>query len=658
MPYPAAAYAPSPQPYPAPAAPQSAHVEDTFTPAFLPSTNGQGSYRTRKQGKSNGVKVAIALVAVLMLGGGTVGALYVAKPSLFGGKESPEGDGSTAKGGSSEGESPGNHVAKGGGSDLPVSSGPMPRRILAINVTNYLYANPTHYGDAGRLSGSLPTLVQRIADRWRIPKEQVYLLADGLTGPQTSVPLKAIMEQAIEKFCDTCRAQDRVVLIFAGQSSEVDGEPYLAPLEADLSDKATMVPLKWVYEKLAACKAQQKLFIVDVCRFDPGRGTERPGSEAMGEKLDAMLKSPPAGVQVWSSCVAGQQSYEYDYDAYEGFEMAGSAFFSTFFYASQQGKLSTGGIQKGGDPLPVAQLVDVVNERTAKVVDKKQHAKQTPRLVGTPGESVAYDPQEPAPARFDIPTPASLMTAGVADKKLVKSLIAEADVPPVKVARKGTPAINLDMIFPFSAEVMKDYQDDVPLSEVMANPDKYPLRIAAISGAKLLREIRDTKDKNESNLPEEFRGETDDKAKASILNSQRIPARIQLQIEEELQKMDTAAESRKEEKSKRWQANFDYILAQLKARYAYIHEYNLMLGKVRKGELPTLDPMAGHKGWRLASVPKMQSGKEVREIESESRKLLSKIIKEHAGTPYEVMAKRERYTALGLQWQATSFAGD
>jgi hypothetical protein len=371
-----------------------------------------------------------------------------------------------------------------------------------------------------------------------------------------------------------------------------------------------------------------------------------------------MLKAPPVGVQVWTSCVAGQQSYEYDYDAFEGFEMAGSAFFSTFFYASSQGKLSPKGIQKGDDPLPIAQLVDVVNDRTARVVEKKQHAKQTPRLVGSPGEAVAYDPKEPPAAKVEIPSPASLMAAGVADRKLVKALVAEADVPPVKIARKGTPPTNLEMIFPFPAEVLKDYQEDVPLSEVTANPDKYPLRIAAISGAKLLRDIRAAKDKNESNLPEEFRGETDDKAKAAILNSQRIPAMIQLQIEEELQKMDAAAEMRKEEKSKRWQANFDYILAQLKARYAYIHEYNLMLGKVRKGELPALDPMAGHKGWRLASVPKLQSGKEVREIESESRKLLKKIIKEHEHTPYEVMAKRELYTALGLQWQATSFAGD
>ena len=52
--------------------------------------------------------------------------------------------------------------------------------------------------------------------------------------------------------------------------------------------------------------------ILDTCRLDPAKGQERPGSGPMGEKLDAMLKEPPPGVQVWSACVEKQQSYETD----------------------------------------------------------------------------------------------------------------------------------------------------------------------------------------------------------------------------------------------------------------------------------------------------------------------------------------------------------
>ena len=50
------------------------------------------------------------------------------------------------------------------------------------------------------------------------------------------------------------------------------------PIEGELDNAATLIPLKWVYEKLAACKARQKVFVVDVCRFSPTNGAERPGA--------------------------------------------------------------------------------------------------------------------------------------------------------------------------------------------------------------------------------------------------------------------------------------------------------------------------------------------------------------------------------------------
>ena len=71
-----------------------------------------------------------------------------------------------------------------------------------------------------------------------------------------------------------------------------------------------MIPLEWLYKQLEECPAKQKLLILDVCRFNPSKGEERPSSGPMGAKFDLALKNPPAGVQVWTSCTEGQQSYE------------------------------------------------------------------------------------------------------------------------------------------------------------------------------------------------------------------------------------------------------------------------------------------------------------------------------------------------------------
>ena len=65
---------------------------------------------------------------------------------------------------------------------------------------------------------------------------------------------------------------------------------------------------------------------------------------------------------------------------------------------------------------------------------------------------------------------------------------------------------------------------------------------------------------------------------------------------------------------------------------------------------PELNPQV-HTGWRLAAREKPQSPKEVRDKADESRKLLNRLADKHKGTPWEVLARRERVTALGLEWQ-------
>jgi len=154
-------------------------------------------------------------------------------------------------------------------------------------------------------------------------------------------------------------------------------------------------------------------------------------------------------------------------------------------------------------------------------------------------------------------------------------------------------------------------------------------------------------------LREYFQGSNNDKVKAEIFKEQMKPARILGELMERLEELRKAGEARDKEMSPRWQAHYDYVLAELLARTAYVSEYNLMLGKIRKDELPELRPSV-QTGWRLASRDKMQSGKDIKDMATESKKLFAKLIKDHPGTPWEILAKRESLTALGLDWQPSS----
>jgi hypothetical protein len=552
-------------------------------------------------------------------------------------------------------------------SDLPQPTGAFPRRLLAIGVNQYLYANATGSGTRSSVAELLDRLTQK--STLSIPKDQAFLLTDGARGGVARPPLKPVIEQSIERFLATSRPQDRVILLFAGLAAEVEDQPYLVPLEGDLTRKDTLVSLKWVFDRLAACPARQRVFIADVCRYDPARGLERPNGGPMGAKIDALLKNPPPGVQVWSSCVAQQYSYEFDSASDERGTVDGPVFLGAFGQAVQQ----AGRIPKPEDPLPVAALAERVNERARKLVQARgvivdgQKAQQTPRLAGEePAAGSPYDPAAPPPARFEMPTPAKIAGGKPADPALVRGIVREIALPPIKLLGKDETAFTsrLESLVPFSAVALKDYAPDgMSIEDARRSADVYPLRVAVLNAVEVLRRHGENKVKvgnsikHVGSLREEFRGATNDAVKKTVANEQREgPALILAELEDAVKELEKAGESRAKEPSKRWRADYDYVLARMKARYAYVNEYNLMLAKIRKDELPPIDPKL-HNGLRLASVEKLQSGKEVRDYATDAKKLFDKVIAENPGTPWEILARRDRLTALGLTWQPTRFGG-
>jgi hypothetical protein len=544
-----------------------------------------------------------------------------------------------------------------------------PRRLLAITVHQYLYADSTSPFapslSPGRHRRLLADALRELAvNKLHTDPSQVYVLSDALRGQDHPPPLKPIVEQTIERFLGTCRPQDRIMLVFVGHALDLDGQPYLVPLEGDLTDKESLIPLKWLYDRLATCPARQKVLVLDVCRRDSARGQERPGSGPLGPLLDAALANPPMGVQVWTACTARQFSYEYDFASAGNFAVEGGAFLSLVAQAFQQGA----GAPKPEDPLPLTFLTEQVPGPLRRLTEAREKAAQTPRLAGRePAAGAAFDPDQPLPPRFELPRPSALVGGGVADPKEVQSIFAEVAVPPLKLPRDlgrtpETPeqqAARLAVLFPYSAAALKPYAADYKhLREVLMKPDKFPLRIAVIRAVEALdRQGRfnrvkvGEKEEQADRLIGEFRGQTTDGVKKSLSASQQAgPAKMLVELQDVLEEMEKTGAVRDQESSKRWQAHYDYILAQLKARMVYVQEYNFMLGKVKRDELPPLDP-ALHNGWRLASQEKIQSPKDVRELADDARKLLNKIIKEHPGTPWEVLAKRERFTSLGLAWQ-------
>jgi hypothetical protein len=513
-----------------------------------------------------------------------------------------------------------------------------PRRALAISVSEYWLANPLNYGRGpnGRFPGSDTYAVLKGLGSFHLkfPNTQLTELSD--QGLEPHPPVKSVIESTIAEFCNTSRAQDRIVLLFAGHAAVLDKEAYLVPQLGDLKDAKTLIPLSWVYDQLKGCKARQKVLILDVCRFDPARGMERPGSEKMDKLLDAKLLAPPEGVQVWSSCVAGQNAYEFE---------SGSLFLQALCTAMQE---PLPGFQEPDNPLPLDVLVPRVNKLlTATLAGQK--LEQTSRLTGQETAGGApFNLEEPLPQVVMV-RPPPMGGGGYAPAPVVQKILDEiASVPTPRTGRPGVKdGVGGRAMPPFPAKDLEPFADDGKgWLELATEGEKYPLRAAVAKAVKALQESS-----SKFAMKEFFGGANTAAVKKQVLKEQAAPGKAILYLEDALEEMVKAGEARRKEKSKRWQAHYDYVMARLKSRLVYVMEYDYVLAQIRNDALPPLDK-GGFAGYRLGSLKKVTipEGK-VKNWVKEIDKGWKKVINDYPETPWALIARREQLTVLGLEWR-------
>src|SRR5262249_22771175 len=225
----------------------------------------------------------------------------------------------------------------------------------------------------------------------------------------------------------------------------------------------------------------------------------------------------------------------------------------------------------------------------------------------------AFNPAEPAPARFEFPTPPPS-----ADPKSVLEIVREIQLPPVKAFRDDAPPPSISDVMPFPQEIINQY-----LAGALKPGDKANEFQQAVNEA--VEEMRRQRGGGSgSELPEEFGGETNDKAKEQLRKIQEVPARVEASLQDALDKLESVADQ-KDKQSKRWQVNYDYVLAQIKLRICYVNQYNLALANVRGGKLPDLKE--GQNGYRLSAEMTLDKNTppDKKEMFNEARKALTEI---------------------------------
>ncbi|QJW93684.1 serine/threonine-protein kinase [Frigoriglobus tundricola] len=264
---------------------------------------------------------------------------------------------------------------------------------------------------------------------------------------------------------------------------------------------------------------------------------------------------------------------------------------------------------------------------------------ETPDPPPPPDERLAPPPHVPAPK----PTPPKVEPprAPVAD---IRALAREMDLPPFKPG--GATVVLAD--HPFPPDLMKEYAADVPLDTVLKDKGKYRFRVTVLDA---LNEIRTqwSPTGGTSRLRVEVK-EPLAAVKAAVKKEQEFWAIGITQLERQLFLLEAVAPMRAGEK-KRWQANYDYARASVKARLVYMNEYDKVLGNLNTETLPALNAKKGENGYTLVASEALKSGKDIKKVAEEAHALFQEIAVKYKGTPWGLLAERDLKVPLGFNWK-------
>jgi hypothetical protein len=201
----------------------------------------------------------------------------------------------------------------------------------------------------------------------------------------------------------------------------------------------------------------------------------------------------------------------------------------------------------------------------------------------------------------------------------------------------------------FDPDAMREYQPDwVSRAQYEQAVMKHPLRQAIINAAEVAQR----------NLPGQpgygFPAADSPEFKDVMARNQEVVAVVENTVDEALGPILAVRKLRDRETSRRWQAHYDLILGRLLAMKVRTYSYNTACAKMKKDPLKFQNPSSN--AWRLVPSETVEYGTSSKVTEryvAEAKAALQRVVKEHAGTPWGMLAERELKDPLGLRWVET-----
>jgi hypothetical protein len=138
--------------------------------------------------------------------------------------------------------------------------------------------------------------------------------------------------------------------------------------------------------------------------------------------------------------------------------------------------------------------------------------------------------------------------------------------------------------------------------------------------------------------------------KALLGEAQKAAARLQPKLDMLYELLKSGLADREKLREKRWQAGYDLALGRVLAVKVRTDAYNLMLAQASLG-MNFKNPKSDT--WRLEPSDQVKVGSATEKLATQATELLTRVVNDHPGTPWALLAAEELRTPLGYEWTET-----
>ncbi len=134
----------------------------------------------------------------------------------------------------------------------------------------------------------------------------------------------------------------------------------------------------------------------------------------------------------------------------------------------------------------------------------------------------------------------------------------------------------------------------------------------------------------------------------NLSTAQRAAAILEPRLEELVATLRRGERDRPQIDSARWQAGFDLAMGRALATKVRAEGYNAMLAIAKQGMEFTSEKKDT---WVITPSEEIASGSRAKTEADDAKRYLSRVVEDHEGTPWALLAKRELSRPLGWQWR-------